>query len=191
MISTNYPRTFVTSELFGLRRILKRLLCGISWLTLLVTATSATGGGGGVTTITSGGGGNTFQPAQNWEPAGGIRGTPNTGVTVTTTPLRINPNFPKMPGTAASLPKGTTHLMVRSDADVRQIFTHFPCPWVEPWPGVVGVYRLEVNSQGAVAAVTILKSMGPRRDTRVMQTFVGWRAKPGPLRIVDISWQMG
>jgi hypothetical protein len=106
-------------------------------------------------------------------------------------PLRINPNFPEVPSAAASLPKGAIHLMVRSDADARQIFTYFQCPWVAARPGAFGVYRLEVNSQGAVAAVTILKSMGRRRDARVMQTCVGWRAKPGPLRLVDISWQMG
>src|ERR1700693_594249 len=106
-------------------------------------------------------------------------------------PLHINPNFPQVRSSAASLPKGATHLMVRSDADARQIFTYFPCPWVAARSGAVGVYRLEVNSQGTVAAVTILKSMGPRRDVRVMKTFVGWRAKPGPLRLVDISWQMG
>jgi len=104
-------------------------------------------------------------------------------------PLRINSNFPQVPSAAASLPKGAIHLMVRSDADARQIFTYCPYPLVAAWPGV-GVYRLEVNSQGAVAAVTILKSMGPRRDVRVMKTCVGWLAKPGPLRIVDISWQM-
>ena len=82
--------------------------------------------------------------------------------------------------------------MVRSDADVRPIFTYFfPFPWVEAKPGAVGIYRLEVNSQGTVAAVTILKSMGSELDVRVMKTFVGWRAKPGPLRIVDISLQVG
>lgn len=105
-------------------------------------------------------------------------------------PLRINPNFPEVPSAAASLPKGAIHLMVRSDADAQQIFTYAPYPLVAAPPGAACVYRLEVNSQGTVAAVTILKSMGPRRDATAMKTFVGWRAKPGPLRIVDIGWLM-
>jgi outer membrane biosynthesis protein TonB len=105
-------------------------------------------------------------------------------------PLRINPNFQEPSIAAASLPKGAVHLTVRSDSDARQIFTSFPYPSVAARPGAMGVYRLEVNSQGTVAAVTILKSMGARRDARVMKTCVGWRAKPGQLRIVDISWQM-
>jgi hypothetical protein len=117
------------------------------------------------------------------------RATPNTGVA--TRPLRINPNFPKVPSATASLPKGAGHLMVRSDADARQIFTYAPYPWVEVGPRAVGVYRLEVNSQGTVAAVTILKSMGSATDVSVMKTFVRWRAEPGSRRIVDISWQMG
>jgi outer membrane biosynthesis protein TonB len=106
-------------------------------------------------------------------------------------PLQINPSFQEPPSAAAaSLPKGASHLIVRSDADARQIFTYFPYPLVAARRGAVGVYRLEVDSQGTVTAVTILKSMGPRRDVRVMKTFTGWRAKPGPVRIVDIGWQM-
>lgn len=105
-------------------------------------------------------------------------------------PLHINPNFPQAAMTGARLPKGAIHLMIRSDDDARQIFTYFPSPEVAATAGTLGVYRLEVNSQGTVAAVTILKSMGPSRDARVMKTCVGWRAKSGPLRIVDISLQM-
>jgi hypothetical protein len=158
--------------------------CGTSSIILLVIAASATS-----------------SLAQGSNENGMLRnfnGTePNNGSNYQSNPevarkaLRINPNFPQVPSVAASLPIGATHLMVRSDADARQIFTYFPSPWVAARPGAVGVYRLEVNSQGTVAAVTILKSMGPIRDTRIMKTFVGWRAKPGPLRVVDISWQMG
>jgi hypothetical protein len=103
-------------------------------------------------------------------------------------PLRINPNFPEVPRPPLRSQTGATHLVVRSDADARPIFTYFfPFPRVEAELGAVGVYRLEVNSQGTVAAVTILKSMGSAVDVPVMKTFVGWRAKPGPVRIVDIS----
>ena len=159
-------------------RSIRTVLCGILSLGLLVTATSslAQGTSQSQSMLRHGTDGGYRQPEIN-------RG-------VARRPLHINSNFPQVGSAAASVPKGATHLMVRSDADARQIFTYFPCPWVAARPGAVGVYRLEVNSQGTVAAVTILKSMGPRRDTRVMQTFVGWRAKPGPLRIVDISWVM-
>jgi hypothetical protein len=157
-------------------RPLRTLLCGISSLTLHVIATSSFA----------------IEPSVNsWGTGTQAGAAGNPYVVVARRPLHINPNFPQVRSVAASLPKGATHLIVRSDADARQIFTYFPCPSVEARPGAVGLYRLEVNSQGNVAAVTILKSMGPRRDTRVMQTFVGWRAKPGPLRMVDISWVMG
>jgi hypothetical protein len=94
-----------------------------------------------------------------------------------------------IPG-AASLPKGAVHLTVGSDADARKTFTYFPYPRVEAPAGAMGVYRLEVNPQGAVAAITILKSMGSAMDVTPMKTFVQWRAKPGPLRIVDLGWQI-
>ena len=57
--------------------------------------------------------------------------------------------------------------------------------------GRVGTYRVEVSSEGTVAAVTILKSMDPVSDTRIIKIFVTWRAKPGPLRVVDISLRAG
>jgi len=161
-------------------RSIRTVFCGISTLGLLVTATLSLAQGTNYSNsmLRNGDMHNRDNPYYN--SAGTAR-----------RPLRINSNFPQVRSVAASLPRGATHLIVRSDADARQIFTYFPCPWVAARSGAVGVYRLEVNSQGTVAAVTILKSMGPRRDTRVMQTFVGWRAKPGPLRIVDISWLMG
>ncbi len=132
--------------------------CGISWLTLMVIATSSLAQGAHENDMLR----HMAMMPQSQSNASAAR-----------RPLRINPNFPQVPSAAASLPKGAIHLMVRSDADARQIFTYFPCPRVAARPGAVGVYRLEVNSQGTVVAVTILKSMGPRRDVRVMQTFVG------------------
>ena len=105
--------------------------------------------------------------------------------------LRINPNLQEVRSAATSLPKGAVHLMVRSNADVRQIFTYFPHPPMEDRYGRVGTYRVEVSSEGTVAAVTILKSMDPVSDTRIIKIFVTWRAKPGPLRVVDISLRAG
>jgi len=159
--------------------LMRTIFYGISSLTLLVIATSSFAQGVSMSS--------SMLRHGNYNPGYNSQYNP----TVARRPLRINPNFPQIRSVAASLPRGATHVMIRSDADARQIFTYFPCPWVAARPGAVGVYRLEVNSQGTVAAVTILKSMGPRRDTRIMKTFVDWRAKPGPLRIVDVSWQMG
>jgi hypothetical protein len=163
---------------------MRTVLCGILSLTLLVVATSSLAQGTNEATSMLR---HSYQQEPNKD---NLAPAYPASLGFARRPLRINSNFPQVRSVAASLPRGATHLIVRSDADARQIFTYFPCPWVAARSGAVGVYRLEVNSQGTVAAVTILKSMGPRRDTRVMQTFVGWRAKPGPLRIVDISWQM-
>ncbi|HEY6069836.1 MAG TPA: hypothetical protein VIU85_00580, partial [Chthoniobacterales bacterium] len=49
-----------------------------------------------------------------------------------------------------------------------------------------GLYRVEVNEKGKVAAVTILKGISPSADTGVMKTLTAWYAKPGPVRIVDV-----
>src|SRR5438477_7774794 len=50
-------------------------------------------------------------------------------------PLRINPNFPRVLSASPSLSKGAVHLKVQSDADAQRIFTHFPSPSGEPRPG--------------------------------------------------------
>src|ERR1051325_1407304 len=83
------------------------------------------------------------------------------------------------------VPKGTVHLTVRSDREAKQVFTYFPYPQAPDryWLGgrtETGVYRLEVDPEGRVSAVTILKSMSPTMDVISMKTFVRWRAKPGP-----------
>ena len=95
-----------------------------------------------------------------------------------------------------STPKNTVHIVIKSDAQARQIFTYFPYPrpvvdaivWGRP---ITGLYRLEVNHQGSVTAVTILKSAGRAMDVSAMKTFIRWRARPGPLRIVDVGWAIG
>ena len=93
------------------------------------------------------------------------------------------------PSGANSIPKGAVHLLIRSDADARQTFTYFPYP--PPVSQGVGIYRLEVNPKGDVAAVTVLKSMGSAMDVTAMKTFVTWRAKPGPRRSVDVGYRTG
>jgi outer membrane biosynthesis protein TonB len=90
----------------------------------------------------------------------------------------------------ASLPKGAVHLVINSDSDARKIFTYFRFPRAQAPPGTTGAYRLEVNPDGTVAAVTILKSMGSAMDAGSMKAFTKWRAEPGPLRIVDVGRQI-
>jgi hypothetical protein len=46
-----------------------------------------------------------------------------------------------------------------------------------------GLYRIEINENGEVAAVTILKGISANADTILMKEFVSWYAKPGPLRV--------
>jgi hypothetical protein len=87
-------------------------------------------------------------------------------------------------GTA--IPKGAVHLVIHTNSDARKIFTYFRFPPAVAPAGTTGLYRLEVSPDGAVAAVTILKSMGSDQDLVSMKVFVTWRAVPGPLRIVDI-----
>ena len=87
--------------------------------------------------------------------------------------------------------KGTVHLVVNSNSDARQIFTSFGFPpnvFIDYWspPLATGIYRLEVSVTGEVSAITPLKSMGSPNDIMVMKTFVHWRAKPGPFRLVDV-----
>ncbi len=108
------------------------------------------------------------------------------------------------------------HLVVRSRADIRQIFSYSPYPAVPSelqgyqgsQVGGAGVYRLSVDTQGAVTQVTILKgftvtavyddrfsnSKGnfvPALDKVMLQALIRWRAKPGPTRVVDIYWSFG
>jgi hypothetical protein len=91
------------------------------------------------------------------------------------------------PSGVSSLPNGAVHLVINSDSDARKIFTYFRFPPALAPPGTTGAYRLEVNPDGTVAAVSILKSMGKDMDTASMKAFVRWRAAPGPLRIVDVG----
>ena len=55
----------------------------------------------------------------------------------------------------------------------------------------LGIYRLEVTPEGTVSAVTLLKSANRMMDVISMKTFTRWRAKPGPLRAVDVFISFG
>jgi hypothetical protein len=90
-------------------------------------------------------------------------------------------------GGATSLPKGAVHLVANTDSETRKIFTYFRFPPVQAPVGTTGLYRVEVNPDGSVAAVTILKNMGSDMDASMMKALVRWRAVPGPLRVVDIG----
>ena len=108
------------------------------------------------------------------------------------------------------------HLVVRSAAEIKQTFTYSPYPAVpselEGYAGSqvggTGTYRLIVDAQGAVNQVTILKGFTvtavyderfstakgnavPALDQVMVQALMRWRAKPGPMRVVDIYWSFG
>lgn len=94
------------------------------------------------------------------------------------------------------VPPGATHILIGGDDfdhKVKEVFTYFPYPQASQVGSIVpvnfsGVYRVEVNPEGKVTAVTILKTMGKRLDYLIMKTFLTWKGKPGPLRAVDITW---
>ena len=93
------------------------------------------------------------------------------------------------------------HLVVKSRADLYQIFSYHPYPYL---PNEIrlhgisgrGMYRLTVDAQGAVTQIQILSrfhgswsnQFGFLPDKNVLQALMRWRAKPGPVRVVDITW---
>jgi len=112
--------------------------------------------------------------------------------------------------------KKPVHLVVRSRADIKQVFTYSPYPAVpselQGYEGSqmsgAGIYRLNVDAQGTVTQVTTLKgftvtavyddrfsnSKGnpvPALDKVMLQALNRWRAKPGPKRVVDIYLSFG
>jgi hypothetical protein len=112
--------------------------------------------------------------------------------------------------------KKSIHLSVRSEAEIKQTFTYSPRPSVptelEGYAGSkvsgTGTYRLIVDAQGAVAQVTTVKGFTvtavyderfsdvkgnavPALDQVMIQALMRWRAKPGPMRVVDIYWSFG
>ena len=127
------------------------------------------------------------------------------------------PKQTKVGSANASHPaKNPVHLIVRSPTDIKQTFTYSPRPAVpselEGYAGSqvggTGTYRLIVDAQGAVNQVTILKGFTvtavyderfssakgnavPALDQVMVQALMRWRAKPGPMRVVDIYWSFG
>ena len=112
--------------------------------------------------------------------------------------------------------KKSVHLVVRSTAEIKQTFTHSPFPSIPTelegyggsQVGGTGTYRLTVDTQGAVTQVTILKGFTvaavyderfsnakgnavPALDKVMVQALMRWRAKAGPMRVVDIYWSFG
>ena len=90
-------------------------------------------------------------------------------------------------GTDSTIPPGANHIVLKSVDDAKQFFTYSPTIAIPEVPQPQnGLYRIEVNEKGKVAAVTILKGISPNADTCVMKTLVAWYAIPGPMRIVDV-----
>ena len=108
------------------------------------------------------------------------------------------------------------HLVVKSRAEIKQTFTYFPYPAVptelQGYAGSkvvgAGLYRLMVDAQGTVTQVTVLKGFTvaavyderfsnikgnpvPALDKVMLQALTRWRAKPGPMRVVDVHWSFG
>lgn len=117
---------------------------------------------------------------------------------------------------ASRAEKKPVHLVVRSQADIKQTFTYFPHPSIptdlEGYAGTqvggTGTYRMVIDGQGAVTQVSILKGFTvtavydervsdikgnavPGLDQVMVQALQRWRAKPGPMRVVDIYWSFG
>jgi hypothetical protein len=85
------------------------------------------------------------------------------------------------------------HIVIKSEQDLKTVFTFFPYPYVasnELPPARSGLYRLDVSPDGTVSAVTILSSMGQSLDVRAMKAFIKWKAKPGRPRLVDVGWRL-
>jgi len=127
------------------------------------------------------------------------------------------PKQTKTGSTNASRPeKQPVHLTVRSQPEIKQTFTYSPHPaipselqgYAGTQVGGTGTYRMTVDAQGAVTQVTIVKgftvttvyderfsdSKGnavPALDQVMVQVLQRWRAKPGPMRVVDIYWSFG
>ena len=127
------------------------------------------------------------------------------------------PKQPKNSSVKASRPETKpVHLAVRSRAEIKQTFQYSPFPAIPSelegyggsQVGGTGTYRLTVDTQGAVTEVTILKGFTvaavyderfsnakgnavPALDKVMVQALMRWRAKPGPMRVVDIYWSFG
>ena len=86
-----------------------------------------------------------------------------------------------------TIPPGANHIVLRSIDDAKQVFIYSSMLGIPEVPQPQnGLYRVEVNEKGKVAAVTILRGISPNADTFVMKQLVAWYAKPGSIRVVDV-----
>src|SRR5262245_40107363 len=117
---------------------------------------------------------------------------------------------------ASRAEKRPVHLIVRSQSEIKQTFTYSPHPAIpdelQGYAGTqvsgTGTYRMIVDPQGAVSQVSIVKgftvtavyderfsdikgNVVPALDQVMVQALQRWRAKPGPMRVVDIYWSFG
>ncbi len=117
---------------------------------------------------------------------------------------------------AGNITEKSVHLNVRSRADIKQTFTYSPYPaipselegYTGSQVGGTGTYRLNIDNEGAVTGVTVLKGFSvtavyderfsslkgnpvPALDEVMRHTLTHWRAKPGAQRVVDIYWSFG
>ena len=117
---------------------------------------------------------------------------------------------------ASRAEKRPVHITVRSQTEIKQTFTSSPHPaipdelqgYAGTQVGGTGTYRMIVDPQGAVSQVTIVKGFTvtavyderfsdikgnavPALDQVMVQALQRWRAKPGPMRVVDIYWSFG
>jgi hypothetical protein len=117
---------------------------------------------------------------------------------------------------ASRAEKRPVHITIRSQSEIKQTFTYSPHPAIpdelQGYAGSqvrgTGTYRMIVDPQGAVTQVAIMKGFAvtsvyderfsdvkgnavPALDQVMVQALQRWRAKPGPMRVVDIYWSFG
>jgi TonB family protein len=108
------------------------------------------------------------------------------------------------PFTLANAPsneKDVVHVVVGIASNLKRIFNYCPFPtlpveytteYTRLRISGLGVYRLIVDQEGKVTEIKILKRMGAlgdsRADVAALKTFIRWQAKPGPRRVVDVTW---
>jgi hypothetical protein len=108
-------------------------------------------------------------------------------ILILVTPLHAQTQKKKSTVDEATIPQGAVHIVLKSIDDAKQIFIYSSLLGIPEVPQPRnGIYRMEVNEKGKVAAVTILKGISPHADTFVMKQLVAWYAKSGPVRIVDV-----
>ena len=104
-----------------------------------------------------------------------------------TTPVDAQSKKKTKTATDSTIPPGANHIVLRSVADAKPLFIYSSVIAIPEVPQPQdGLYRVEVNEKGKVAAVTILHGIAPNADTWVMKELVAWYAKPGPVRVVDV-----